>query len=92
MKKLLLRVGALALAAIAFPYTANALPCSSCLKYCLNACWYRAGTETCRIRCQKNYGTSATVAVRAKTRPTISPRHSTGPTRPTSPNPTTQRH
>ena len=82
MKTLLTAAGALALAAIAFASTADALPCPSCLRVCLNQCWYRGGSSLCVARCQRYYGSSARAAAARQTGPHRGTTNPTGPTPP----------
>lgn len=84
MKKLLMWAGALALAAIAFACTADALPCASCLQICRNQCWYKGGGSLCVARCQRYYGSTARAAAARRTRPALHGGH-TKPTGPTVP-------
>jgi hypothetical protein len=85
MKRLLMWAGALALAAIAFACTADALPCSSCLQVCRNQCWYHGGGSVCLARCQRYYGsTSRAAAARRGTGPVLHGGY-TNPTGPTLP-------
>jgi hypothetical protein len=83
MKRRLMWTGALALAAIAFACTADALPCASCLRVCLNQCWYRGGSSFCVARCQRYYGSTARAATARRTGPVLHGGY-TNPTGPTS--------
>ena len=85
MKRFLMCAGALALTAIAFARTADALPCPSCLRTCLNQCWYHGGSGVCVARCQRYYGsTSRAAAARRGTGPVLHGGY-TNPTGPTLP-------
>ena len=61
MANILISVSALALAAIAFACTAEAMPNGN-LRTCINQCWYRGGGPLCVARCQRYYGNTGRAA------------------------------